>query len=506
MFQFHSIPILAHLRQRPYRDMASESPESPPTLTSFPPQSPTPDDAPTEPFRFLDLPLELREQIYSLYFRPADRLRKSPVLESQGFYGGVYDFDLRLQRTCKQIAKESKKVWRREVRTVKIGTPWPSAVNHISSEGLVPIICTDRQADCHNDHHALIQITAPFHQAVPEHTVVLLLQDLHLFTQTWYYSALSYPMLNDRLSTSFTLRDPDMDDVDEGDEKDIPLALQRKLLLPFSQVKGLYSMDIEGYNKTVERELRAAMAIPPPTLQQSCESATKLLHEGDAHLARGEEGAEDAWESYKAAFHAIHILIEGRTRRVLADTFFHAQITTGTYAGQTGMMVRVILRLRLVARMLSVFLTQRNWGEAAFWGMRSVRIMSDTMDTEFEHLLADLVGGDDVGLIYVRAGIALYKMKADIETWHEELKDYEGEEMADVSTLFRVSQKHLRRGKERARKELERYGIPRPFVILFNDPEPSEAGSTTVNVDADGGAVSGGFGGTGYSLHIDFDQ
>lgn len=384
-------------------------------------------------------------------------------------------------------------------------------VNHISSEGLVPILCTDRQADCFNDHHALIQITAPFHQAVPEHTVILLLEDLHLFTQTWYYSALSYPMLNDRLSTAFVLRDPDMDDVDEGDEKDIPLALQRKLLLPFSQVKGLYSMDIEGYNETVERELRDAMAVPPPTLQSSCESATKLLHEGDAHLVRGAEGAEEALESYKAAFHAIHILIEGRTRRVLADTFFHAQITNGIYAGQTGMMVRVILRLKLVARMLSVFLTQQNWGEAAFWGMRSVRIMSDTMDTEFEHLLADLVGGDDVGLIYVRTGIALYKMKADIETWHEEIKDYEGEEMADVSTLFRVSLKHLKRGKERVRKELEKYGIPRPFVILFNDPEPSEAGSTTVNVDAneDGGAVSGGWGaagGTGYTLHFDFDQ
>jgi hypothetical protein len=384
-------------------------------------------------------------------------------------------------------------------------------VNHISSEGLVPIICTDRQADFHNDHHALVQITAPFHQAVPEHTVVLLLEDLHLFTQTWYYSALSYPMLNDRLSTTFKLRDPDMDDVDEGDEKDIPLALQRRLLLPFSQVKGLYSMEIEGYNKAVERELRQAMAVPPPTLPQSCEAATKRLHEGDAHLARGEEGAEDALQSYKAAFHAIHILIEGRTRRVLADTFFHAQITNGTYAGQTGMMVRVILRLRLVARFLAVFLTQQNWGEAAYWGMRSVRIMTDTMDTEFEHLLADLVGGDDVGLIYVRAGIALYKMKADIERWHEELKDYEGEEMADVSTLFRVSQKHLKRGKERTKKELEKYGIPRPFVILFNDPEPSDASSTTVNVDAneDGGAVGGGFGalgGTGYTLHFDFDQ
>ena len=358
-------------------------------------------------------------------------------------------------------------------------------VNHISSEGLVPIICTDFRADCFNDHHALVQITAPFHQAVPEHTVVLLLDDLHLFTQTWYYSALSYPMLNDRLSTAFVLRDPDMDDVDEGDEKDIPLPLQRKLLLPFGQVKGLYSMDIEGFNKTVERELRTAMAVPPPTLQHSCELATKLLHEGDAHLARGADGAEAALKSYKAAFHAIHILIHARTRRVLADTFFHAMITNGVYAGQTGMTVRVILRLKLVARMLSTHLLQANWAEAAFWGMRSVRIMSEAMDTEFEDFLADLVGGDDVGLVYVRTGIALYKMKAHVETWHEELKQYEGEEMADVSQLFRVSQKHLKRGKANVRRELEKYGLPRPFVIMFNDPEParSDAGSETVNVD-----------------------
>ena len=387
-------------------------------------------------------------------------------------------------------------------------------VNHISSEGLVPILCTDRAADNFNDHHALVQITAPFHQAVPEHTVVLLLDDLPLFTQTWYYSALSYPMLNDRLSTSFTLRDPDMDDIDEGEEvgRDVPLQLQRRLLLPFSQIKGLYGMEIEGFNKTVERELREAMAVPPPSLQQSVEEATRLLHEGDTHLARAaelrspgqseakqpppagsadantdaNEAADAALETYKSAFHAIHILLAHRTRRVLADTFFHAHIPRGIYAGQTGMTVRVILRLKLVARTISAYLLKRDWGEAAFWGMRSVRIMSEAMDTEFEDFLADLVGGDDVGLVYVRTGIAIYKMKADIERWHEELRDYEGEEMADVGELFRISQKHLKRGKERVRNELESYAIPRPFVVMFREAEtaPSDAGSVTVNVDS----------------------
>ena len=290
-----------------------------------------------------------------------------------------------------------------------------------------------------------------------------------------------------------------MDDVDEGDEKDIPISLQRKFLLPFGQVKGLYSMRFESFNKTIERELRSAMAIPSPTLQESCESATKLLREGDAQLLLGVEGANAALESYKAAFYAIHILINGRTRRVLADTFFHAMITSGIYAGQAGMTVRIALRLKLVARFVSAYLVKRDWIEALFWGMRSVRIMSDAMDPEFEDFLADLVGGHDVGLIYVRAGIALYKAKAETEKYHEELKEYEGEKMADVSELFRLSQKHLKRGKAPARKELEAYNIPRPFVLLFKDPEAasSEAGSETVNVDPSKhvgmGGVSGWF-------------
>lgn len=120
MFHFHSIPHLAHLRQPPYRTMAS-----PAAATSAGPSaSPS---LPALPFRFLDLPLELREQIYSLYFRPADRLQKSTALENEGFHGGVYRFDMRVLRVSRQVWREARKVWRREVRTVKVGTPWPSA-------------------------------------------------------------------------------------------------------------------------------------------------------------------------------------------------------------------------------------------------------------------------------------------------------------------------------------------------------------------------------------------
>lgn len=81
----------------------------------------------TPPSPFLRLPLELREQIYSLYFKPSDRLHTSPALEAQGLFGGVYRFEFDLWRTSRQIYEESSRVWRRENVFVKIATPWPSA-------------------------------------------------------------------------------------------------------------------------------------------------------------------------------------------------------------------------------------------------------------------------------------------------------------------------------------------------------------------------------------------
>jgi hypothetical protein len=80
-----------------------------------------------DPLPFLRLPLELREQIYSLYFSPTDHLVKSTELEAKGFFGGVYQWDFDVFRVNKQVYEEAKKVWRRENVFVKVATPWPSA-------------------------------------------------------------------------------------------------------------------------------------------------------------------------------------------------------------------------------------------------------------------------------------------------------------------------------------------------------------------------------------------
>ncbi|KAF1833836.1 hypothetical protein BDW02DRAFT_472231, partial [Decorospora gaudefroyi] len=368
-----------------------------------------------KPFSFMQLPLELREQIYSLYFRPADHLVKSPALEANGFFGGVYQWSFALSCVSKQIYAESQKVWRRENAFIKIATPWPSAVNHISSEGLVPIVCTDARADSFTGHHAEVHITAPFHEAVPDHTVVMLADDVHLFTRTWHYSALSYPMLNERLSTTFTLRNPDPNP-DPDPAMQVPLPLQRRLLLPFEAVKGLHDMHIHGYAPVVQQELRTRQALPVPTLQEACETATDIMLAGDKALAtHNDNNAVEALELYRRAFRAIHILIHGRTRRVLADVFFHGTINHGRYKGQTGSTVRVMLRLKLVSRTIAACNALGQFGDAAFWGMRSINIMSESSDSGFEDFLSSFRVLQDVGLIYLRTAIAFSTMEKDSE-------------------------------------------------------------------------------------------
>ncbi|CAO2649764.1 Nn.00g010560.m01.CDS01 [Neocucurbitaria sp. VM-36] len=463
------------------------------------------------PFPFLRLPLELREAIYSLYFKPADRLVQNTSLEAQGYFGGVYKFDLDLWRVNKQIHQESRRVWKRENVFVKIATPWPSAgmyrvylmatdgrdllefgsdgrLNHISSEGLVPIVCTERRADAFTAHHALVQITAPFHHASPEHTVVVLLDDLHLFTQTWYYSALSYPMLNDRLSTTFVLRDPDYDEsigAAGGEKKAASIALQKRLLLPFEQVKGLYHMEISGYAQQVKNELERRMAIPIPTLQQCCENSAELMAQGDAALATN--NASEALELYTKAFLAIHILIHGRTRRVLADVFFHEGIEHGRYAGQTGMTIRVVLRLKLVSRTVAAYLRLGQWGEAAYWGMRSIRIMREAMDTEFEDFLSDLLGESDVGMIYVRTATAFEKMENSRGLWGNELKMYADESIANSERLWALAVRYLKnKNKEGVRKELQSFNVPESVVRMFGDVRKSADENSTMGQSGSG--------------------
>jgi hypothetical protein len=271
-------------------------------------------------------------------------------------------------------------------------------------------------------------------------------------------------MLNDRLSTSFDLVSPET-----------PLPLQRRLLLPFTQIKGLYNMDLTNYSPTVATELRKGMSTPLPTLQQSVESAADFLEKGDVALASHDPKL--ALDLYTQSFRAIHILIAPRSRRILADIFFHATIPAGRFAHQTGSTVRVVLRLKLVSRFILTHLHLKEPREAAFWGLRSIRIMRESMDVEYEDFLSEFVGGEDVRMIYVRAGIAVWI--GEREGWSE------GDETSEK--LWGLARKFFKgRGKEGVRRELREFGVPADVIGVFSDEE----GDGSVSAQAGSGEES----------------
>ncbi|KAF2788797.1 hypothetical protein K505DRAFT_314239 [Melanomma pulvis-pyrius CBS 109.77] len=395
-------------------------------------------------FPFLRLPLELREAVYSLYFNPASRLVDGE------FGGGQYRFEFDLYRVNKQVYSEAENVFRRENVFVRIDTPWPTAVNHISQDGLVPIVAAGLNGKKFRRYHQLVEISAPVHSGRAEHVIVVLLDDLHLFCQVWFYSALSYPDLNDNLCTNFLLQDPYF----HANPKPIPLSLQRRLLLPFEKVKGLWEIEINGYDERVKQELLELMAKPNDTVQKCCEDCAEFMESGDCELAEG--NADQALELYIQAFRSIHIIITGRTRRVLGDPFFHDVIEAGRFAGQTGTTVRIILRIKLVSRAVKTYLKLQQWEEAAFWGIRSIRIMREPRESEFEGFLTEFVGAKDVGLLYLRTAIAMRKME---EKGSEQLSDYVNEKETSKQ-LFPLTAKYLKGKYQRViKKELNESGV-----------------------------------------------
>ncbi|KAF1954942.1 hypothetical protein CC80DRAFT_416109 [Byssothecium circinans] len=455
-------------------------------MSTTPPHATTP-----QPFPLLRLPLELREHIFAFYFNPFDRLTGDQEFGdptgATGFGGGKYKFDLRLLRVNKQIYREASGVWKRVGgHFVMIDTPWPTAVHHISTEGFVPIVVSGPRARLFKSHTFHVEITAPHYGARPDHSLVLLLEDIPLFAQTWYYSALSYPVLNTELHVSFAARPPHgwrtSSHAPPSPTTDISPALQQKMLQPFEKVKALRGTHFSGFSPEVEASVLKGMQTPHPTVQECVETCTSLIAQGDAVLAaKTPAAAHAALEIYNRAFHAIHIIINGRIRRVLAEAFFHTAIPAGRFASQSGTTVRTLLRIRLVSRHVLAYLRLREYGDAAFWGMRSIRIMREAMTTEFEDFLAEFVGMSDVGPLCCRTAMAVWCMEADRERWGRELRGHEDAEEGSESVLWNLAGRYMKgASREEERKmvaaEAREFGVEVPEGA-FGDGVESEVDS-----------------------------
>lgn len=356
-----------------------------------------------KPFRFLSLPAEIREHVYRELLCTANN--RCDLGEGEH----LYRFDLSLFYVNRQIYYEARKVFGQENIFVRIETPWAEAAQHIAGEGQVPILVQDPKADRFEHYHLSVAIDAAHYQYLEHESrrLVIMADDLPTFCKMWFYSDLSHPYLNSHLDLVLHIRNPYSTSLEQTP---VPKALQQKLLEPFGMVKGLNTVSVHGeHYASLQKSMRDAMAIPPSSPEECLDAATKLKDAGNAALAKN--NPHEALKLYNDAFAAIHIICRGRRRHIWADAFFEKELAGGLYDGKHGQMIRLLLRVRLVANTVQAYLKLENYEEARFWGMRSIQLMRQATGVgeegrEEDEVMLDFVGATEMGKIYYRTGIA----------------------------------------------------------------------------------------------------
>ena len=353
------------------------------------------------PFRFMDLPAELRDQVYTYLLLPEDNCEVGE--------DGVttkYRYDLRFYRTCKQVYAESKRIFRVLPWNTfaRIETPWEEAQEHVSVEGMVPVLASGKAAEDFHHIHVRIIIDAPNHEQDDEDNkkFIVFVNDLERFTKMWMYSDLSYAGdLNPHLRLRLLLRNPSVPDGDEYIK--MSKSLQRRILLPFGMVKNLRSVRVisqdSGFviDPDIESEMRKINAVPYDTAETCLDKAKKLMDEGD-RLCEGKNDDDSgtahvppdylgAVEKYIDSFAAMHIVCIKRRRSIWGDAWFDRFLSSGYYVGKHGQIVRLTLRVELVARVTNAYLqcglTSKSpddlkyLSEAHFWGSRTINLIRE---------------------------------------------------------------------------------------------------------------------------------
>jgi hypothetical protein len=138
--------------------------------------------APTTPspiFRFLDLPGELRNNIYENILGPGD------ARQDMGEGYTRYSYDLALFLVSKQLYAESRKIFRELNVFARIETPWDEAQQHVAMEGNVPVLAAGQEAENFTDVHLRVVIDAPRFTDLERDNrkFIVLADDLEAFTK-----------------------------------------------------------------------------------------------------------------------------------------------------------------------------------------------------------------------------------------------------------------------------------------------------------------------------------
>jgi hypothetical protein len=349
-------------------------------------------------FRFLDLPGEIRNQIYEELLDV--ELNKTPI--DEGYW--KYNHYLGILSVSKQVHAEAKDVFRKINVFCKLETPWAESQDHIHHRGRVSFLATGDKAQRFTEHHLEIAIDLPQVSMGSNATMLLTLQQLPKFTKMWFHSDLDRRGLNQLLCLVLRLRNPRFL-AGSMDEEMLPKKLQQELMSPFGMVKELNSVSVVGKHYTsVQKAMKEAMAIPydPPDVYLDRCSTLKDL--GNEQLKAG--NPKRALELYFEAFGAMHIIVAGRTRDIWADAYYDRTICTGTFKDQSGSIVRMVLRIRLVANVIFALLKLHDYHEARFWGMRSIMYMRGALGEGADEPRTNFPAGVEWGKVYYRTGVA----------------------------------------------------------------------------------------------------
>lgn len=364
---------------------------------------------PEPALHLLTLPPEIREHIYRLILQPsANRTQHADDYTTYSYAAALVLF-----RINRQIHREAHKVFYSVNSFVRIETPWPQSREHVMAEGHVPIVIQEERAKRFNNHSLQVGIDAPQYVSPDAETecFVVHADDLDKFTKSWYYADLSHPSLNPNLRLTLQLRDPF---ARSEDEAHVPLQLQRKLLLPWSDVRNLSHMSLSGSpepDAKLVATLKAEQATPHASPEHCLRETARLKQAGNASLQAGRYAV--ALDHYTQAWSAMHITIHGRARHVHADAFFAVRLREAPYEGKLGQAERLILRVQLVANTCLALLKQEKWEECIFWGMRTINTLREGMGIEpgmdvgpREEAVPGFLAASEMGKVYWRTALA----------------------------------------------------------------------------------------------------
>ncbi|KAF1816262.1 hypothetical protein P152DRAFT_116267 [Eremomyces bilateralis CBS 781.70] len=412
----------------------------------------------SNPFDFMSLPPEIRLQIYSHLLNPADNIQPHPTHDDCETYH--FENLLNLLLTSRTVSDEVARLFYSKNTFVRVETPWEEAQNHIEEQGLIPLICVGEKAERFQRYHLGLEIRCPAYEnhmmrhrmgiethiepppsmefQMPTCKVVILLEHLSAFCRIWFYSDISNPGgLNGHLDLTVHLQNPNATGGVEANAP-VPKALQQKLLSPLGAVRGLAEIKFQGeVYKSIEQAVRQEMMKPYVSQEDCLEQSVALKKRGDEVLKDGK--TREAIEIYEKAFYAIHITCKGRRRHIWGDAFFDKQLASGTYEGQHGEWIRIMLRLKLVSQVVLAYSTLKEYEEAEFWGMRTIYIMRQRMGVEDDEdtPLIGFPSAGDIGRIYFRTGVAM-KEQAKLEDARKLLKvahDYLPEDQEVIAAL-----------------------------------------------------------------------